>query len=258
MLPVLRRDLIAQGEIAGLAPGLTMNPLPPQICRWHVYPDAATLTAQAAEALSRLAQSAIARHGAFRIVLAGGTTPRPLYEALRAIEADWPAWHVYYGDERCLPPDHAQRNSRMADEAWLHHVAIPRTQIHPIAAERGASAAARDYAALLHDVDVFDLVLLGLGEDGHTASLFPGHDWGTQTTAPAVLAVHEAPKPPPERVSLSAWRLSRARHVMFLVSGASKREAVAAWRAGKPVAARAITPPGGVDVWITHDALPAG
>lgn len=229
--------------------------MPPQICRWHPFPDAASLMSQAAEAVIRLAREAIAQRGTFHVVLAGGGTPRTLYEKLRTVETDWAAWHVYYGDERCLPPGDPERNSFMADETWLDHVAIPRAQIHPIPAERGATGAARDYAALLREVDMFDLVLLGLGEDGHTASLFPGHDWGAGPEAPAVLAVRDAPKPPPGRVSLSAARLSRARHVMFLVTGAAKRRAIADWRDGKPIPARAITPPDGVDIWVENGAL---
>jgi len=233
-----------------------MNRLPAQICRWHPFPDAPSLFAQVTDAVARLARESIAQRETFHIVLAGGNTPRSLYEKLRAVETDWSAWHIYYGDERCLPPGDPKRNSFMADEAWLNHVAIPRPQIHPIPAERGATNAARDYAALLREVDVFDLVLLGLGEDGHTASLFPGHDWGVEPEAPAVLAVHDAPKPPPERVSLSAWRLSHARQVMFLVTGETKRRALAVWRDGKPIPARAITPPDGVDIWLESRAAP--
>ena len=229
---------------------------PVQTCRWHPFPDAPSLFAQAAEAVSRHAREAIAQRGTFHIVLAGGNTPRSLYEKLRVIETDWSAWHVYYGDERCLPPDDPERNSFMADQAWLNHVAIPRPQIHPIPAERGATDAARDYTELLREAPAFDLVLLGLGEDGHTASLFPRHDWGIAPDTPAALAVHDAPKPPPERVSLSAWRLSRARHVMFLVTGEAKRRALADWRAGMPIPARAITPPDGVDIWLESHAAP--
>ena len=235
-----------------------MNPpdLPPQHCRWHPHAEAPSLIADAADSVFHLAKKFIARQGAFRVVLAGSNTPRSLYEKLRVIETDWSAWHIYYGDERCLPPGDPERNSFMADQAWLNHVAIPRPQIHPIPAERGAIDAARDYAALLREVDVFDLVLLGLGEDGHTASLFPGHDWGVGPEAPAALAVRDAPKLPPERVSLSAWRLSRARHVMFLVTGEAKRRALADWRDGRPIPARAITPPDGVDIWFENRAAP--
>ena len=138
----------------------------------------------------------------------------------------------------------------MAEEAWLDHVAIPASQRAPIPAELGADAAARAYGASLRSVASFDLVLLGLGEDGHTASLFPGHDWGAAPGSPAALAVFDAPKPPPERVSLSAARLSDAREALFLVAGESKRAALAQWRAGAAIPARAIRPAAGVDVLV--------
>lgn len=185
---------------------------------------------------------------AFHLVLAGGATPRALYARMAELDTDWRDWHVWFGDERCLPAGHPERNSRMAQDAWLTDSVIPVAQIHPIPSELGAAAAANAYANSLREVEQFDLVLLGLGEDGHTASLFPGQDWGTCPDSPDVLAVTNAPKPPPERVSLSARRLSRARAVLFLVSGADKCDAVAAWRRGEPIPAAAIRPVAGVDV----------
>jgi 6-phosphogluconolactonase len=134
-------------------------------------------------------------------------------------------------------------------------VPIPSSQLHVIAGELGANEAARQYAAVLRTVGDFDLVLLGLGEDGHTASLFPGHEWGTAPGAPDTLAVFDAPKPPPQRVSLSAARLSRARQVIFLVSGESKHKAMEAWRAGEDIPARAIRPAAGVDVLVESALL---
>jgi len=131
--------------------------------------------------------------GEFHLVLAGGNTPRTrtVYRALAREAHDWPRWHIWFGDERCLPPNHPERNSAMA------------------------RAAALAYAEELARVPAFDLVLLGLGEDGHSASLFPGH---TAEQEANVLAVFDAPNPPPERVSFSARRLSRARHVLFLAA----------------------------------------
>ena len=206
-------------------------------------------------AIRKAAQLAINRHNEFHIVLAGGKTPRRIYETLRSADTDWSSWHVYFGDERCLPPDHAERNSRMAGLAWLDHVGIPAAQIHVIEAERGAELAASRYAQIVGRIEQFDLVLLGLGEDGHTASLFPHHDPGNTPDAPAVLAVHDAPKPPPDRVSLSANRLGAARQVLFLVTGEAKRQAVQDWRNGMDLPAAAIKPAGGVDIYLEAGLL---
>jgi len=229
-------------------PLLKSNPL--QQCRWRGYNTTAELEQAAAQAILHAAQQAISQRGAFHIVLAGGTTPRRVYESLRKTNADWAAWHVYFGDERCLPPDHTERNSRMAAQAWLDHVAIPPGHIHLIPAEMGAQNAARIYTQKLAGIAQFDLVLLGLGEDGHTASLFPGHNWGNTPDAPAAIAIFDSPKPPPERVSLSAYRLKTAHRVIFLVTGESKRQAIKDWRNGVDIPAAAIAPTSGVDVYI--------
>ncbi len=221
-----------------------------QTRRWHRYDDAAAVEHAAMTTIMRAAEQAIKARAAFHIVLAGGTTPRRVYEALRHIQTDWSAWHVYFGDERCLPQDHPERNSRMAASAWLEHVSIPSAQVHIIPAEQGAEHAAASYAATLDKVMDFDLVLLGLGEDGHTASLFPGQDAGTAPDAPATFAVADAPKPPPQRVSLSARRLSAAHQVMFLVTGIGKAQAVKDWQSGQAIPAAQIKPECGVDIYI--------
>ena len=222
---------------------------------WHAFPDNDTLQKAVLDTLHLQAQQAIQARGRFDLVLAGGSTPQAIYRQCRQLATDWSRWHIYFGDERCLPPEHPDRNSRMALDAWLDHVPIPPSQIHAIPAERGANAAAQACADTLRTVGDFDLVLLGLGEDGHTASLFPGHAWGETPEAPDALAVFDAPKPPPERVSLSAHRLSRASKVVFVVTGAGKRDAIAAWRSGQPIPASAISPPGAVDVFCEASLL---
>ncbi len=219
-----------------------------QTVRWHEFPGVAALQRDALARVLAAAREAIEQRGAFEIVLAGGNTPRALYRALRHAATDWKAWQIWFGDERCLPPDDPGRNSRMARAQWLDHVQLPAANLHAIPAERGAREAAAIYARELRGIDAFDMVLLGLGEDGHTASLFPGRDWGVHPDSPDALAVFDAPKPPPERVSLSANRLSRARAVLFLVEGAGKRDAVAAWQRGEAIPARSIAPEAGVDV----------
>ena len=201
------------------------------------------------------AAQAIHERGQFHLVLAGGNTPRPIYQALGAARTDWSAWRIYFGDERCLPAPDAQRNSRMAAQAWLDDVPIPPSQVYWIPGELGALQATKMYAEILRKVGDFDLVLLGLGEDGHTASLFPAHEWGAAPGSPDMLAVFDAPKPPPQRVTMSAARLGRARQVLFLVSGQSKHRAVADWRAGKDIPARAIMPAAGVDVLVESALL---
>ena len=193
---------------------------------WRVFADADALVDELANALCAEAEAAFAARGVFHLVLAGGSTPLALYRALAARHAGDAHWHIWYGDERCLPVDDSARNSHMAETAWLAWSAIPPQQRRPIPAELGAAPAARQYREWLENIAAFDLVLLGLGEDGHTASLFPGQKWeGSE-----VLAVHDAPKPPAERVSLSAHRLSRSRRVWFIVTGAEKREAVERWK----------------------------
>ena len=226
-----------------------------QLCRWHAVSDAQALQQAAIETILASAAQAIHERGRFQIVLAGGNTPRAIYRGLCAAQTKWSAWHIYFGDERCLPSDDPARNSHMAAEAWLNGVPIPPVSVHTIPAELGASRAAEMYAETLRVVGEFDLVLLGLGEDGHTASLFPGHEWGVATGSPDTLAVFDAPKPQQQRVSLSAARLSRARQVKFLVSGESKHRVVAEWRAGKDIPARAIAPAAGVDVLVVAALL---
>ncbi len=231
--------------------------LDPRGERWVRVADVLELRKVAYRRILDAAMRAIERHGRFLIVLAGGNTPRAVYRKL-CTGTDWSQWHVYFGDERCLPMGDAGRNDTMAAEAWLDQVPIPRDHVHAIPAELGATAAALAYADTLYGVGAFDLVLLGLGEDGHTASLFPGRDLGVKKSAPDVLAVFDAPKPPPQRVSLSAARLSRTRELLFLVEGESKREAVTQWRMGADMPARAIRPETGVDVLAESTLLSSG
>ncbi len=204
---------------------------------WRIYPDRTSLI-EAALAIIR--QCEAGSGGMFSIVLAGGQTPLELYRRLAGEPMQWHKWCVYFGDERCLPPDHPERNSYQARQALLDHVPISEGRIHVPPAELGPLDAAARYAAQLKNAGDFDLVLLGLGEDGHIASLFPGRDIGAEPDAADALPVLDAPKPPPERISLSARRLSRARTVLFLVTGAGKREAVTGWRQGSGVPASRI------------------
>ncbi|MDO9635420.1 MAG: 6-phosphogluconolactonase [Thiobacillus sp.] len=223
----------------------------------RVFADADTLVAALADALCVEAESAIAARGVFHLVLAGGSTPRALYRALADRNAGDARWQVWYGDERCLPAGHPERNSVMSEAAWLAASNIPPENRRPIPAELGAAEAAAHYAGWLKDVADFDVVLLGMGEDGHTASLFPDHNWGGAPGSPDVLAVLDAPKPPPERVSLSATRLSRSRRVWFVITGSGKREALTRWKSGETLPVSAVRGKLDTVAWLDAAARPA-
>lgn len=210
------------------------------------------MQAAALAAITASAANSIAARGAFHIVLAGGRTPEAIYTQLRTLTTDWRAWSIYFGDERCLPSGDSERNDSMARASWLDHVAVPAEQIYSIAAQLGSTRAAESYNSTLAAVGDFDMVLLGLGEDGHTASLFPGDSAALRASA-AAIAVHNAPKPPAERVSMSSRRLSRARSVLFLVSGEGKRVALRSWQQGEAIPAALIDPAAGVDIYTDID-----
>ena len=219
---------------------------------WRVFADAQTLVTQLADALCEVAEDAIRARGTFHLVLAGGRTPQALYRELAKRHVGDAHWHIWYGDERCLPVDDPARNSQMAEMAWLGSSAIPLRQRCAIPAEMGPTVAAERYGDLLAGNTEFDLVLLGLGEDGHTASLFPGHiGQGTE-----VIAVYDAPKPPPERVSLSASRLSRSRRVWFIVTGVDKRGAIARWKRGERLPVTGVSGACETTVWLDQAAHP--
>ena len=204
--------------------------------------DRAALARAAAEEVVRLAAEAVDGRGTFTLALAGGSTPAALYRLLADPGAPyrdrvrWPAVHAFFGDERAVPPDHPDSNYRMARSALLDQVAL--ASVHRIRGELGAVAAAREYEAELRahfgsaGFPAFDLMLLGLGADGHTASLFPG--------SPALLErsrwAADAPGPPParSRVTLTAPVLEAARAVLFLVAGADKAGALRRWVKPRP------------------------
>lgn len=187
----------------------------------HRYPDLESLSAAAAAFVASAAEDAVLERGVFTLALSGGSTPRRLYELLAL---DWPRVQLFWGDERCVPPEHPDSNYRLAREALLDRVKLPPENVHRIPTELPPAQAASAYGALIPPS--FDLVLLGLGKDGHTASLFPGDPIikeGKRTTA-AVKA--PAGLPVTDRVTLTLPALNAARQALFLVSGAEKTTAL--------------------------------
>jgi 6-phosphogluconolactonase len=161
--------------------------------------------------------------GARSLVLAGGTTPQRCYELLSRMEVTWGRVSILFGDERCVPPDHPDSNYRMAREALLDRVA-PAT-IYRMPAELGPDEGAALYAHVVAAVAPLDVVVLGVGEDGHTASLFPGHP--ALKASGLAVGIRDSPKPPPQRVTLTLTALQAARRVIILATGAGKADAVA-------------------------------
>jgi 6-phosphogluconolactonase len=194
-----------------------------------------------------LAAEAIARNGRFTVALSGGSTPQAAFQLLAAApytgRVDWDRVHIFWVDERCVPPDHPDSNYRLARRSLLDRVRIPADQIHPMRGDLTPEQAAAEYDALIRRLfnagppavntpheftgDLFDLAWMGMGADGHTASLFLGHPalWVVDRWAAAV--EHRGlPEPAVDRITLTRPALRRARQMTFLVSGADKSDAL--------------------------------
>jgi 6-phosphogluconolactonase len=185
--------------------------------------DSKDLPGRAAARIAMELGKAIAERGHASLALAGGTTPKATYEALAGLPLDWSKVDVFFGDERCVPADHADSNYRMAKAALFDRITIPSERIHRMQGELAdRDAAARAYEAELPER--IDVVVLGIGEDAHTASLFPGAA-ALGEESRRVLPV-TGPKPPPERLSLTPPALRAARTCLVLGSGAGKAEPV--------------------------------
>ncbi|HXC77157.1 MAG TPA: 6-phosphogluconolactonase [Candidatus Acidoferrum sp.] len=178
------------------------------------------------EAVAMAGAKAIAlalKKGARTLVLAGGTTPALCYELLAEMEVEWGRVTILFGDERCVPPDHPDSNYMMARETLLDKVAPASVLRMP--AELGPDEGAKVYARTIAHLMPLDIVILGVGEDGHTASLFPGHP--LLRAKGMVAGVKNSPKPPPERVTLTLLAIRAAKQVIILATGEGKAEAVA-------------------------------
>jgi len=225
--------------------------------------DAPALADAAARAIAEAAVAAVAEHGRFTFVLAGGGTPRDTYMRLAAPPlvdtVPWDKTSIFFGDERCVPPEHAESNYRMASEALLSKVGIPAERVYRMRGEADdPEEAAAEYARTLATVfqtkrggvPRFDLVLLGLGLDGHAASLFPGSP-ASKEIFRTVVAVYAAAARIPQRLTLTIPTLNAAARVIFLVSGAEKAKVVKATLTdGAILPASMIRPSDGALTWI--------
>lgn len=197
----------------------------------EVLPDRAALVQRGLDLVLERLQAAIANRGLFTLALAGGSTPKPLYEAIAAQALPWDKIHVFWGDERYVSADHPDSNEGMARQAWLNQVPMPAENIHAMPTEADDPAiAARQYEQHLQtffrtqpgDFPALDMVLLGMGDDGHTASLFP-HTEALQVGDRLITVGNKDGQP---RITFTAPLINQARCVIFLVSGESKRPAL--------------------------------
>ncbi len=197
-----------------------------------IVPDGDALAHTAAQEFHRLSETAVQESGRFSVALSGGNTPRAVYTLLASEhqQLPWDRIHIFFGDERHVPPDHPDSNFRMASESLLSKVPIPENNIHRIRAELEADAAAKEYEQELrvffhladHDWPRFDLIFLGIGEDGHTASLFPGSK--ALAEASRRVAPNWVEKFQAFRITLTFPVLNHAAEVLFMVSGAGKAQ----------------------------------
>ena len=202
----------------------------------RIFDHVEALSLAAAELFIETSIQAIAQRGRFLVALSGGNTPTELYQLLAQTpyreRINWQKLHAFWGDERCVPIGDLENNYRQAYEVLLGRVPIPPENIHRVRSELEPEAAAEDYARALKDFATppldwprFDLVLLGMGNDGHTASLFPGSEVTAATPTLAVTAQYE--DRPANRVTLTPLVFNAARRILFLVSGESKSETLA-------------------------------
>ena len=226
----------------------------------RVFADVNELSLRAAEAVVRIINESVQANGTCSLALSGGSTPRTLYRLLSSRFRDqipWTKVHVFWGDERYVPPGDPQSNYRMVKETLLDRVASPAGNVHPMpTGVPDPDVAARDYEKTLRNYfsrnwPRFDLVLLGLGEEGHTASLFPGSP-ALEETRRWVVAV-KAPSEPPLRLTLTLPALTEAANIYFLVAGPNKAQAQYHVLTGSPdpksYPASGIRRAGGTVIW---------
>jgi 6-phosphogluconolactonase len=218
---------------------LITRPISPVTNRKIIFcRDADELSRKAAGQFVSLARQAIAAHERFTVALSGGSTPKVLYSLLATGEFSeqlaWRQIHLFWGDERCVAPDHAESNFRMVKESLLSRTTIPTENVHRMAGEKAPAVAAPEYEIQLRKhfhieddrVPRFDLVLLGLGEDGHTASLFPGSSALNETER--LVATTYVEKINAHRLTLTFPVINNAAQIAFLVAGKSKAPVVKA------------------------------
>ena len=200
---------------------------------WQIAADGEAVAANCADYLVELIRNTLREKEQCHIVLPGGTTPARCLQLLAEKDLPWDKLHWYPGDERCYPVGHSERNDVMIVQQLLSSHPEFIDHLHPMPAELGAESGAATYARQINDIQSFDIVVSGMGEDGHTASLFPDNP---ALDDPRIVApVFNAPKPPSERVSLSLGILRAAREKIVIATGSGKADAISQIKNGAPL-----------------------
>lgn len=216
----------------------------------RIFEDAEAVAQAAAEYVFEKINACVSKKGRCHVVLPGGTTPARCLQLLAEKPLPWKNIHWYPGDERCYPLGHAERNDTMIEEKLFSKQPVVESNFHPIAAELGPEQGAKNYSEILDAAGSMDIVILGMGEDGHTASLFPGNI-ALQNESSAV-PVYNSPKPPDERVSIGLNTLKNSAECIVIATGAGKRDALQRLRQGEVFPVGMIEP----DTWfVDEDAV---
>lgn len=240
--------------------------------RVRVFHDPPSAALAAAERIVRVSDAAVRQRGRFAIAVSGGRTPEPLFRALARVPDGpqrWPSWQLFCCDERCVPPDDDRSNLGLARRRWLEPADFPPGNVHPVDTSLPAEEAARRYDAQLRAFframteATFDVVVLGIGPDGHTASLFPGSSTLEVADRWAVAEPNPALPPRVARVTLTLEALGRARTAVFLVCGSDKRAVVATLLArtgpgSLPLPAARVRPSETTEWFLDREAAPEG
>ncbi|EKR66092.1 MULTISPECIES: 6-phosphogluconolactonase [Leptospira] len=200
--------------------------------------------------IKEISEERIRIKNAFHVVLTGGETAQLLYGELKHLKTDWSKWFFYFGDERCVPENHVDLNSLMVQKNLFEFLPVNEKQIFMIPGYLGAKKGALEYSKSIQLIPSFDLVLLGLGEDGHIASLFPGMDLSEEKDT---IEIYDSPKSPKERISLSLRKINSSDCILIIAKGRKKKEIIERIKMGETLPVTSLFPKKSIELCYFYD-----